>query len=538
MPARTALLVGCVALAYWFSLRSLLGNWNYQTPLGDTVLVPFLAVGLGIAAARRHPYFRFVRLGRFDFGLGLALLAGALVLLAAGPVVWSKYFWAARVDLLTLPLAAAAGVLLLFGARALVPFVYPTAFLLLAWPLPYLALLGGVLSTFTNTTAAAVGTVASATRLAAPLPGSEGTAFALSHGGHRFTVAIGSACSGVDGLVGYLMVAAFATYFVRGSAMRRVVLFVAGVGLVWSCNVLRILLILVVGRLAGEPAAFAVLHPLAGLLALNAALLLLVRLGRRTGLRWSGLEPARDDTPLAQPAPPHQQATQRKMVARIGILVAVSALLAVADGQLASAAQGYTNDGRPAVRAFIERPTVGPSWHVRRIEKIDWATQYYGPHATWVRYRLRPAKRSRAPFTTWLDAVQSPDLGSLDAYSLAHCYGFHHFQVDLERRVELGNGVVGQAFVYQTDRGIWHAVSWQWPVLGRHHTVTHERIVLIASTSTRPKTPAPPSAGGFQGFVLSLLDLPARSQDDNPALTRALTNLAGHAVAARIAPKA
>jgi len=538
VPARAALLVACVALAYWFSLRSLLGDWNYQTPLGDTLLVPFLAVGLGFAAARRHPYFRFVRLGRFDFGLGLVLLAGALVLLAAGPVVWSKYFWAARIDLLTLPLVAAAGVLLLFGARALVPFVYPTVFLLFAWPLPYLALLEGVLNTFTSTTAAAVGAVASATGLAARIPGSGGTAFALSHGGHRFSVAIGSACSGVDGLVGYLLVAAFATYFVRGSAMRRVVLFAAGIGLVWSCNVLRILLILVAGRLAGERAAFAVLHPLAGLLALNTALLLLVRLGRRSGLRWSRLEPARDDTPLARPAPPDQQATQRRMVARVGLLVGVSLLLAVADGQLASAAQGYTNDGRPAVRAFVERPTVGRGWHVRRIETIGWAAQYYGLHATWVRYRLRPTKRTRAPFTTWLDAVQSPNLGSLDAYSLAHCYGFHHFQVDLDRRVELGNGVVGQAFVYVTDRGLWHAVSWQWPVLGRHRTVTHERLVLIASTSTQPDTPAPPSAGGFQGFVLSLLDLPARSQDDNPALTRALTNLASRAVAARIAHRA
>jgi exosortase/archaeosortase family protein len=524
-------------MAYWFSLRSLLGDWNYQTPLGDTVLVPLLAIGLGIAAARRHPYFRFVRLGRFDFGLGLALLTGALVLLAAGPVVWSKYFWAARVDLLALPLVAAAGVLLLFGVRALVPFLYPIAFLLLAWPLPYLALLDGLLNTFTTTTAAAVGAVASATRLASSIPGTGGTAFALSQGGNRFSVAIGSACSGVDGLVGYLLVAAFAAYFVRGSALRRVGLFLAGLALVWSFNVLRILLILVAGRLAGEPAAFAVLHPIAGLLALNAALLVLVRVGSRIGLRWSAFAPARDDTPLAQPAPPHQQATPRAMVGRVGLLVVVSALLAIADGQLATAAQGYTNDGRPAVRTFVERPTVGPGWRVSRIEKIGWAAQYYGPHSTWVRYRLRPVRASHPSFTAWLDAVQSPDLGSLDAYSLAHCFGFHHFQVDLDRRVELGHGVVGQAFVYNTDRGLWHVVSWQWPVLGRHHTVTHERIALIASSSIAPKTAAPPTAGGIQGFVLSLLDLPARSQDDNPVLTRALTNLAAHAVAARIGDK-
>jgi exosortase len=528
----------CVAVAYWFSLRSLAGGWNYETPLGDTVLVPFLALALGFAAARRHRYVAFVRLGRFDFALGLVLLGSALLLLAAGPVLWSKYFWAMRADLLTLPLVAAAGVLLLFGARALVPFVYPTLYLLFAWPLPYLALLERVLDAFTSTTTAAVGTVASTAHLATVIPSSEGTAFALGHGGHRFGVAVGSACSGIDSLVGYFLVSAFAVYFVRGSLGRRAALFLAGVALVWFFNVARIVLIFMAGRVAGERAAFAVLHPIAGLLALNAALFVLVRLGGRLELRWLGLEPARDDTPLAQPALPHQQAHSHRIVGRALVLATACVLLAVADGQLASAAQGYANDGSPAVRAFVRRPAVGPGWHAHRIERIPWASQYYGPHSTWIRYRLRPARTNNTQFTVWLDAVQSPDLGALDAYSLAHCYGFHHFDVELDRRVDLGKGVVGQAFAYTTSRGLWHVVSWQWPVLGKHGDVTHERIVLIASTGSRPNTAAPPAAHGFQGFVLSLLDLPARSHDDNPALTRALTNLAARAVATRIAPKA
>lgn len=535
VAARGALLIACLSSGFWFSLHSLFGSWGYQTPLGDTVLVPFLALGLGFAAYRRHGYLAFVRLGRLDLALGLLLLAGSLLLVGAGPVLWSKYFWAMRLDLLSLPLVASAGVLLLFGARALVPLVYPTAFLLFAWPLPYLAVLERLLDAFTSATTHAAGAAASLVHLARPLPGSGGGVFLLSHGGDRFSVAIGSACSGIDSLVGYVVVAAFAAYFVRGGITRRLALFVLGTVLVWSFNVVRIVLILAAGRLAGERAAFMVLHPVAGLLALNAAVLVLIRLAPRLDLRWCGLRPALVDSPLAAPAAPHEQATGRKLAARGAILIAASALLAVANAQLAAAAAGYSNDGRPALVAFASHPTVGAGWSVNRIETIPWAAQYYGAGSTWIRYRLRPRQTLPHPFTVWLDSVLSPDLGALDAYSLAHCYGFHHFRVDLARTVELGNGVVGQSFVYDTDRGVWHAVSWQWPVLGRAGGVTHERIVLIASTQSRPTSPPPPTAGGLQSFVLSLLDLSARSYDDNPALTRALTALGARAVSARIA---
>lgn len=537
VPARAALLVACVGSGFWYSLHSLFASWDYQTPLGETVLVPFLALGLGFAAYRRHGYLAFVRLGRLDLAAGLILLAGAVLLVGAGPVLWSKYFWAMRLDLLTLPLVAAAGVLLLFGARALVPLIYPTAFLLFAWPLPYLAVLEQLLDAFTSTTTHTVGAAASLTHLARPLAGSGGGAFLLSHRGDHFSVAIGSACSGIDSLVGYVVVAGFAAYFVRGSLARRCAVFLLGTVLVWSFNVVRILVILAAGRLAGERAAFDVLHPVAGLLALNAAMLVLIRLGRRLDLRWCGVAPALVDSPLSAPAAPHEQATGRKLATRGAILVAASALLAVANAQLATAAAGYSNDGRPAVGAFTAHPTVGAAWNVSRIETIPWAAQYYGAGSAWVRYRLRPRHPLAHPFTVWLDSVLSPDLGALDAYSLAHCYGFHHFQVELARRVELGNGVVGQAFVYNTDRGVWHAVSWQWPVLARAGGVTHERIVLIASTSLQPTSTPPPVVGGLQGFVLSLLDLSARSYDDNPALTRALIALGAQAVSARIAEK-
>src|SRR5207237_5112400 len=123
---------------------------------------------------------------------------------------------------------------------------------------------------------------------------------------------------------------------------------------------------------------------------------------------------------------------------------AAAAVVAVANGQLATAARGLTNDGLPAIPAFTSRPIAASGWTIRRSATIGWAVPYYGAHSSWVRYLLRPKRAGKGAFTIWLDAVRSPNLGALDAYTLAHCYAFHGFGVDAARRVDLGEGVIGQ----------------------------------------------------------------------------------------------
>ncbi len=81
---RLGLLLPCSAAAFWFSLQSLLGQWRYETPLADLILVPLLAVGVFAAATRRHPYVGVLRLGWFDLLLATGLLGAALALLVLG----------------------------------------------------------------------------------------------------------------------------------------------------------------------------------------------------------------------------------------------------------------------------------------------------------------------------------------------------------------------------------------------------------------------------------------------------------------------
>jgi exosortase/archaeosortase family protein len=533
---RLAVAIVAVAVAYHFSLATLASDWRYDTPLADLVLVPPIAAALLVAASRRHRYVAFLRLGRFDLVLAGLFAAAALGLVAAGPALWSKYFWAMRIDLLTLPLFTAAAIVLLFGARALVPLAFPIGFLLLAWPLPYLALLERGLSAVTNAPAWAVERTASLTHVATAVDGSGGSRYVVDHGGDQIVVSVASACSGVNALVGFGVVGVAALWLVRGRVVRRLVWLLAGGALVWSLNVVRILGVLLAARLLGEHAAFDLLHPVAGIVALNLAFVVLVWLLPLFGLERRRLDDFEVvDTPLARTAVPSQQATPWRIGPRLLLLVALTAAVALADGQLGTAAKGLEESGRPAVAAFVDRPTAGAGWKVERVEEIGWASPYYGRHSSWVRYRLRPAGELAAlgRFTVWTDAVLSPDLGALNAFTLAHCYAFHGFHVDLARRVDLGEGVIGQIFVYRTSRTTWHALAWQWPVL-RGDKVEHERIVLLANSQTHPRMTSTAQSGWLMEHMLRYLNAHERSRDSNVALSHALESLAAQMVSVRI----
>jgi exosortase/archaeosortase family protein len=534
---RIAVAIVAVALAYHFSLSTLASEWSYDTPLADLVLVPPLGAALLIAASRRHRYVAFLRLGRFDLVLAGLFAAAALGLVAAGPALWSKYFWAMRIDLLTLPLFTAAAIVLLFGARALVPLAFPIGFLLLAWPLPYLALLERGLTAFTSATAWAVERAVAFTHVATVADGSAGSRYVVDHGGDQFVVSVASACSGVNSLIGFGVVGIAALWLVRGPVVRRVAWLVTGAALVWTLNVVRILGVLSTARSLGEHAAFDLLHPIAGIVALNLSFLVLVALLPLFGLRRRRLDDLEIvDTPLARTATPAQQATPSRIGLRLVLLVGLTAAVALADGQLSSAAKGLQESGRPAVAAFVDRPTVGRGWTVRRIDQIGWASPYYGRHSSWVRYRLRPTGRAAAHgrFTVWTDAVLSRDLGALNAFTLAHCYAFHSFHVQVSRRVDLGDGVVGQLFVYRTSRSVWHALAWQWPVL-RSGNVDHERIVLLANTTTHPSPSAAPARSGWlTAHMIKYLNAHNRRDDPNIALSGALAALAAQMVSGRV----
>ncbi len=156
LPARVPTIVrvgaaiAAVGSGYHFSLSVLASDWRHDTPLAHLILVPPLAAVLLVGACLRYRHVASFGLSRFDLLVAAVFFLVPLVVVAVGPVIWSKYFWAMRLDLLTLPLFASATIVLLFGLRALVPLAFPLVYLLLAWPLPYLAVLEHLLGVFTE----------------------------------------------------------------------------------------------------------------------------------------------------------------------------------------------------------------------------------------------------------------------------------------------------------------------------------------------------------------------------------------------------
>lgn len=522
--ARVLTVVALVALAFHYSLGSLLADWRYDSPLADLALVPVVFVGLAVVAVHRHPYVGTVRLGRLD--LVVAELCALLVVaaLALAPLGMANYYWAIRPDLLAMPLMVVAGVALLLGTRSVIALLFPLGFLLLAWPLPLQTLLDRVQAPLTAATGGAVGTALSVLPLGGRVVPGSGDVQVLVGGAHGFTLSVASACSGLTGAVGLLVVGGAGLFLLAGPLRRKLLWLGAGMLAALVLNVLRILGIVALGAAAGEHVAMDLLHPVAGLVLLDALLVAMVRALPAFGL---ALRPLRErvvsDVPLTAPqAGPRHDPRRTRRTAGFAVVAVAVALL---DSGLSSSASAFDNGGRPAAVAFAQREEVGSGASIVAVSQNDWARTYFGPDSQWRRYVLQPQRRDG--YTVWLDAIDTSDLAALRAHPVAGCYRFHGFATPVRKRVVLAAGVVAQRFVYtRPDGAQWHTLSWQWPVTTADGRVRQERVVLLAS-SLREAPVAVSPEGRRPGLpvrdtLVELLDRNAPDHDANPALTAAL----------------
>jgi exosortase len=523
-PPVTGLLLAVVALsavAFHLSLSSLLHDWQYDSPLADLVLVPVVFVGLAVSAVRRHPYVATVRLGRLDVVVSAVCVALVVAALVVAPVGMGNYYWALRPDLLALPLLVAAGVALLLGTRSLIALLFPLGFLLLAWPLPFQVVLDRLQAPLT----AATGQAVRGALHVLPLGGS-----VLPGGGDvqvqvgSFVLSVASACSGITGIVGLLVVGGAGLSLLAGPVRRRLLWLGCGLVAAWVLNVVRIVALVAVGSAAGERTAMDVLHPVAGLLLLNLLLIAMVLALPRFGL---ALRPLREklvsDVPLTSPQSGPEGRGRRGR--RTAVLAVVALGVALLDSGLGASAAAFDNSGRPAAVAFSSREVAGPGVRITGQTQNDWSKPYFGADSLWRRYVLQP--QSRGSYTVWLDSIVTSDLAALRAHPVAGCYRFHGFATPVSMRVVLAQGVVAQRFVYtRPDGAQWHTLSWQWPVTTGQGEVRQERVVLLAS-SLREAPAAVSPEGRLPGVpvrdtLAAILDRGAPDHDANPALTAAL----------------
>jgi exosortase len=445
-----------------------------QTPLAYLALVPLIALILGITRLRLEGRGLSIHDRQVDWIIGIALILAAGAVLVLLPGATSSSFWLQRIDLLTLPIFVAGMVTLLFGIRRTWSLKGPIAFLLLAWPVPYTIFLGGAIGAFTELTAQLVAAIARVIPIATASPFDE-TIFVVGSGARAFTVSIGSACAGVNGFVGFLLVGTALLYVVRGPLLRRLVWLLAGLALVFALNVVRIVAILAVGSGFGQAAALEILHPVAGLIVFNLGVIAMIALVPRFGLRFLTLPRAKAEADTA-PNP------VRRVRPALAFAIGVAATLAVTNAAFVryDALSSGLADAR--LKGFDVRSMNLSGWESRYLAAFPMAKQYFGSTGTWDRALYKSG--GIAPLTSqrpiYVDVLTTDDPSTFAAYTVEACYRFHGYQIASITTADIGAGVSAQVIDFYNPKtdSTWSTLWWEWPYTDGTK-IRYERVVFL-----------------------------------------------------------
>jgi exosortase/archaeosortase family protein len=482
-----SLLLVVVAIGYNYSLTTLLQSAGQDTPLAYVSLVP--AIALALAAIRARPlkpeppiYDRHV-----DYTVGLPLMAVAIAINLALPSRWSTMFWVYRVDLFTLPFFVAGAVAIIFGVRVMWRQKLAIAYLFLAWPYPYQSVLLRLLDAFTAATLFSIEKILTVVHVATPVPSLDNTLFTVVHGGSSFPLSIVSACSGVNSVVGFLLVGSAFAAIVRGPLTTKLLWLMGGMVLLWAINLGRILFIFWAGRTWGENVAINILHPFVGMVTFSVGVVIMVLvikpLGMHVGIGEVQLRPT--DPLTIEPGRPRVGLP----VPKVYLVVVVALVAALVLGASNLALRNYnlvaTASGEPRLTALVNDPVAPLGWSAQLTATYGWAKPLFGDSSIWNRYTLAATQGGdlHADVPVVADVINSPDLESFSAYGIENCYQFHGYQLADVARVSLPGDITGQAMSYTSQQfGSWSIVYWIVPVKMGAST-SYERVVLYVQNT-------------------------------------------------------
>ena len=484
---RTALVALATIACYHVSLWTLLRGVTVDTPMAYLGLVPIIAAAMGYALSRPKAGEPDIHDRHIDRIIGVPLVLAALAALVLLPARMSTMYWLYRIDLLTMPLFVAGVICLVFGVRMLWRTKAAVLFLFLAWPIPIRGAVTLWLEPLTNVTAAAVRMVVKVIPVAS-VSGGDGITFHIPFGGESgpFSVMVASACSGANGLLGFLLVASAFALVADGSRGRKLAWLAVGSLLVFAFNVVRIMAILAVGRFFGETASIDVLHPVAGLITFNIAVLIMVLNAHRFGLslpRRNGVSRTRAIL----------SAVPNARVAVAGLL-AIAAVGSVFNANLLDYDPISSSVGTPRVGEFAQVAMQPEGFNGRAFIDYEHGKRFFGEDSTWVRYQYAGygtgPLRSEAPVLA--DVINSGNLQSFSDFGVEACYRFHGYSTAGVKRVDLGNGVVGTVMNWvDPDDLAYTALYWVWAVR-QGDDVRYERVVLLLQDDGQSQVTSPP----------------------------------------------
>jgi exosortase/archaeosortase family protein len=499
---KVGVLILATLFAYHYTLESLLQTVAFDTPLAYIGLVPLIAMALAFALRKPVRHEPPINDRQLDYIIGLPLIAIALCINLLLPSRQSVLFWVRRMDLVSLPFFVAGAVAILFGTRLLWRQKAAILYLFLAWPWPYTTVLQSSLNSFTGFTIGGLTAALKVVHLATPVTAANGETglFEIPYHGHPFPVSVVSACSGVDGVVGFFLVGAAFTVVVRGPRLRKILWLGLGLVLLWTTNLGRLLLIFWAGKTWGEHAALKVLHPVAGLVIFNIGVLLMILVMKPFGLHFG-----RTETPPAVDkgtGPPKSPRPTPPVFLATGLVAITGLLLAVNNSSLKSFDLVASASGDAKLSSFLVDPASPRGWAPIYTTEYDQNKSLFGQSSRWFRYNYfyRGGGDLSSTLPVTADVINAAGVRSFGAYGVEACYDFHGYTLRDVARVSLGGGITGETMSFATPaNGGWSIVYWIWPVKTGTQT-RYERVVLyLLDTNVGQVTP-PADVSGIKGL--------------------------------------
>jgi len=194
--------------------------------------------------------------------------------------VWGLYsFYSLQLNVLSLPLFVAGSVLLLFGFPALRSLAFPVLLLIFLTPPPseLFTTLGSGLTVFT---ANASYSILSFFRF--PVQLSEGANLTVfTNHGDPVSLTVGLPCSGLYSFLGFAFFAVIFAYLSSGSLLKKTVFSIVGLIFIYSLNILRVCLLVIVALATGLSEAFSIIHSYSGMMILFVGVLLWLFTGEK-----------------------------------------------------------------------------------------------------------------------------------------------------------------------------------------------------------------------------------------------------------------
>jgi exosortase/archaeosortase family protein len=504
-------LVVATVIAYQFTLSSLYDYLRLDTPLAYLPLLPLFTIGIALTAARRYQEAAAPIADRqVDLIVGVPLIIVAILMITILPDLASTYYWTDRPDVLSLALFVSAGVIILYGVNWFWRIRAAIVFLVLMWPALYIHIMPGLMQSFTDWTNRTLASVVGHLPLGATTDGS-GLVYLHQAGQAPLTVSVGSACSGANSVLGFGLVGAALLVTNQGRRRNKLAWFVLGLGLVFLLNVARLTSILALAA-AGHPTlALGAYHAVIGLVLFTIAVIVMMWLMPRFGLRPKDPVAAKPAQENAAPRPARRRSRARLTI-RYASVALVVGFVALADHELQPYAAFLDGTGNPTVLQFGSSQLLPNGVQVQHVSNYPWAQQYFGSNSSFDRFSVSGTGAG----VVWADVVRTDDKGSLDAYSLQNCFLFHNYDIRTAKRLELGSGVVGLLLNYSdsSTHAKWTTVSWAWPIRYQGETY-YERVALTSDLA--PGTGATPDfqpADGLHTFIVDLLNRTSGGTDD------------------------